>query len=49
MVNNIEIEPQYNEYNLRNDCGATYWANAKSSDEDYGLGPYSGCGRKRWW
>jgi len=46
MVNNIEIDPQYNEYNLRNACGATYWPSAKSRDEDYGLGPYSGCASK---
>lgn len=48
MINNIEIDPQYSDYNLRNACGATYWPNpnAKSTDEDYGLGPYSGCASK---
>ena len=37
MINNIEIDPQYSDYNLRNACGATYWPNpnAKSTDEDY--------------
>jgi len=48
MVSDIEIDPQYKDYNLRSGCGATFWPNpkAKPGDEDYGLGPYSGCAKK---
>jgi hypothetical protein len=48
MVSGIEIDPQYKDYNLRSGCGATFWPdpNSKPGDENYGLGPYSGCATK---
>ena len=48
MIKNIEIDPQYKDYNLRSGCGATFWPNpnSKPGDKDYGLGPYSGCATK---